>query len=94
MKEIPDPKNKKQWQQFLGVCNCYRNFTTVYANTIDPFRKLLRDNSRWEWNNYYANSFRALKNKFLETVTIKKYLPNKKFKVQTDASNMGICGLL
>jgi transposase InsO family protein len=94
IQDFSQPKNKKQLQQFLGICNYYRQFSLKYANFIEPFRNLLKNNIDWDWSTKHTEAFTALKNNFLKAVTLNHVDFNRKFKLQTDASDHGISGIL
>lgn len=92
--EFPCPKDKRQLQAFLGVCGYYRRFSVRHADFICPFRDLLSNGTKWQWNETHSNAFKDLKNNFLRSVTLSHYIADKPFKLQTDASDMGISGIL
>lgn len=94
IKNFPVPSNKKQLQQFLGVCNYYRRFSVQYANEITPLKSLLQDKVPWVWTEEHDVAYQRLKEKFMNCVTLNHYLPKTIFKVQTDASDLGISGVL
>lgn len=48
----------------------------------------------WKWKEKHQRAFHDLKEIFIKCVCLRHYLPNKKFHVQADASDMGICGIL
>ena len=50
--------------------------------------------SVWEWTDKHVKAFVDLKNNFLNCVTLSYYDPNRTFKLQTDASDIGISGIL
>ena len=91
---FPHPGCKQQLQAFLGVCGFYRRFSIRYANFIDPFRNLLQTGNSWRWTNDNTRAFEALKQNFTKTVTLSHYLLYARFCVQTDASDVGISGVL
>lgn len=41
IQNFEEPRNKKQLQQFLGVCNYYRQFNVNHSTAIDKLRDLL-----------------------------------------------------
>ena len=81
-------------QSFLGVCNFYRQFSIYHAFLIDPFRNLLKNNIVWNWTPEHSESFKKLKENFLKCVTLEYIVPGRKLKVQTDACDRGISGVL
>ena len=44
----PEPKNKKELQQFLGFVNFYRRFVEGFAKIAKPLAKLT-GKEEWEW---------------------------------------------
>ena len=91
---MEEPRDKKHLQQFLGVCNFYRRFCIMYHEFMSPFRKLLKNDAIWEWGSKYSQAFTTLKQKFINLVCLSHILPNKIFKVQTDASDHGIAEVI
>ena len=88
------PKTQQQLQSFLGVCNFYRRFVIRHNDFITPFRDLLKKNAKWEWTSKHDAAFKALKKNFEQSVCLSHVIPGAKFKIQTDASDLGICGIL
>lgn len=91
---FPCPTDKRQLQAFLGVCGYYRRFSVRHSEFVGPFRNLLKDGSKWDWTKIHSRAFRDFKNNFMRAVTFSHYLPHKKFKLQTDASDIGISEIL
>ena len=55
------PKNQKNLQQFLGICDFYRQFCLKCSNLISPFRDLLKSNAIGNWTTNHAKAFNTLK---------------------------------
>ena len=89
-----EPRNKRDLQSFLGVCNFYRQFSLYHAYLVDPFRNLLKNNHVWRWKPEHSIAYRNLKENFLRCVTLEYIVPGRKLKVQTDACDRGISGVL
>lgn len=89
-----EPKNKKQLQQFLGVCNYYRQFNVRHNISVDALRELLRKDVSWNWTQTHASAFETMKQDFSQCITLKHIIPGVPFKLQTDASDRGIAGIL
>lgn len=94
IREFPAPQNKKKQQTFLGVCGYYRKFSVRHADFVGPFRDLLSSVGEWKGNESHSIAFQEMKNNFLKKVALSHYMPGKCFKVQTDASDVGISGIL
>lgn len=92
--DFPAPKDKRQLQAFLGMCGYYRRFSVRHADFVGPFRNLLSKEKKWNWTEGHSLAFEEIKGNFLKSVTLSHFLPNKKFRLQTDASDIGISGIL
>lgn len=88
------PRNMKEVQRFLGLCNFDRFFTPKFAELSEPLTQLLRKKSRWKWGQAQQQAFQGLKEE-LQTATL-LYHPNHDlpWHVTTDASDIGISGQL
>lgn len=47
---FPEPKNVKQLQSFLGLCNFDRDFCENFATLSEPLTRLLRKKYPWIWS--------------------------------------------
>lgn len=65
-----------------------------HANFIEPFRSLLKDKSTWVWTPEHRRAFNDLKQNFSRAVLLHHVIPDSQFKLQTDASDQGLCGVL
>ena len=66
----------------------------MYHYLIEPFRVLLKKDKFWEWRQNHLLAFVKLKENFINVVCLKHILRDKIFRIQTDASDMGIAGVL
>uniref|UniRef100_A0A1Y1LVD3 RNA-directed DNA polymerase n=1 Tax=Photinus pyralis TaxID=7054 RepID=A0A1Y1LVD3_PHOPY len=80
------PRNLKELQSFLGMCNFYRRFRNHFSEVSQGFAPLLSKNSKWEWNEKYQRIFEELKNGFNEEMILKFPDFNRPFILYTDAS--------
>jgi len=87
--EWPTPRNIKELQSFIGLCNFYRRFIKNFAGIMDPLRKLKKD-SKFIWDTECEKAFQNLK----KTFTIDNILiypdPEKEFTVESDASDFAL----
>lgn len=88
------PKNRKELQSFIGVCTYYRQFTKKHADLLEPFRDILGEKKIWVWSDKHNRAFMDMKNAFVHCVKLYHYIPGATYKLQTDASDMGISGVL
>jgi len=61
VQDWPAPKNIKDIQSFLGFANFYRRFIKDFSKIVTPITKLLRKDTKWDWNSEAQNSFELLK---------------------------------
>ena len=88
------PRTRRQLQQFLGVCNYYRQFGMRYAEHVEPFRDLLSKDVNWDWTENHTRAFEKLKMSFVNCVALSHVIPGAKYTLQTDGSDTGISGVL
>ena len=87
---FPEPKNIKQLQSFLGLCNFYRKFQRNYAQTTARLSAGLQKNKQWRWGDNERAAFNEIKNKFADMILMNHPNFNEKFYLQTDASNIAL----
>jgi len=88
--EWPSPKNLKELQSFLGLCNFYRKFIKDFAKIIEPLRTLLKKENNFNWNSEAENAFKKLKESFKIGEVLIFPDPEKEFVVETDASDFAV----
>jgi len=86
----PAPKNVKELQSFLGLCNFYRKFIKNFSTIIEPLRTLLKKNTDFIWDVMVDNAFNELKNAFSGNEVLIYPDPEKEFVVETDASDYAV----
>ena len=89
----PEPKNKKELQQFLGFVNFYQHFVEGFAKIAKPLAKLT-GKEQWEWTDEQQKAFEGLKAKISEEITLT--IPNDEgqFRIEVDASDFAMGGIL
>ena len=92
--KIKPPKNRTQIRRFLGMTGFYRKFIPDYATRARVLYTLTKKNVEWVWAEEHQQAFDDLK-QALTSDTLLIY-PNfsSEFVVTTDASNVGIGGIL
>ncbi|CAM8962517.1 unnamed protein product [Rhodiola kirilowii] len=93
MQRWPIPTNLKQLRGFLGLTGYYRRFVPQYAQVAAPLTKLLRKDA-FIWDGEASGAFEKLKGMLAVAPTL--VLPDfaLTFKVQTDASGIGMGAVL
>ena len=84
--KFPEPKNIKQLQSFLGLCNFYRKFRRNYAHITSKLSTVLQKSKSWKWGEAERDSFNEIKKKFVNMVMMNHHNFEHKFYLQTDLS--------
>ncbi|UYV77262.1 hypothetical protein LAZ67_15000280 [Cordylochernes scorpioides] len=88
------PYNIKTLQRFLGTINIYNKFIPHYAQIRAPLNELLLKNSPWLWSAKHEQAFQTLKNALISQPVLYIYDPSKPCHLFTDASSLGVAGVL
>ena len=94
VKSWPRPKDKHQLSSFLGLCTYYRVFISGFANIAKPLNRLIEQKRRFKWSAETETAFQTLKEALCTTPVLGYPRPGEMFIVDTDASNVGIGGVL
>lgn len=94
IQDFKKPKNRNELQKFIGICTYYRQFTVKHADLLEPFRTLLKERGPWDWTESHDLAFEIMKESFVNCVHLNHYMPNKRYHLQTDASDVGVSGFL
>lgn len=88
------PRTVKGVQSFLGFCNFYRRFIPAYGRVARPLTNLTHLNVPWNYTNECNDAFEELKKYLTTSPTLAHYDFNKPSRVETDASEGVIAGIL
>ena len=90
IQKFPTPRNKKQLQSFLGLCNYYRKFQNNYSELTTRLSPQLSSKDKWTWGPAQEGIFQQIKTKFLETVILHHPDFDKPFYLNCDASDISL----
>ena len=90
IQKFPKPKNRKQLQSFLAICNYYRKFRNNYSELTAKFQYQLSAKNKWRWCQQQDETFQIIKDKFLEVVILHHPNFNHPFLLNCDASNISL----
>ena len=88
------PRNVKQLQSFLGICNYYRKFVEGYAKKAAPLNKLLSKEVKFVWSQDQQEAFELLKNALVKYPILRVADFKRPFTIFTDASNYALGAVL
>ena len=84
----------KDVQKFLGLANYYKQFVKDFATIAKPLYETTRKEKKWDWGEKQQKAFEKLKRKFTtEPVLVTSDL-DKEIRVEADASDFAIGGVL
>ena len=92
--ELPQPKNLKELQSFLGAINYYGKFIRNMSEISAPLYELLQKDTTWDWGTKKEHAFHILKMKLAEAPVLSLYDRTLPIKLSCDASSYGIGAVL
>jgi hypothetical protein len=94
IRKWPAPTQRKEVQQFLGLCNYYRRFIQNFATIAKPLYRLTEKTCEFQWSVDCENAFATLKAR-LATAPVLAFPDTKApFILDTDASDTGVGAVL
>ena len=96
----PGPRTVHEVRKFLGFTNYYRKFVYKYAHIARPLNKLIsgenakKKHKRVEWGNGQEQAFQKLKEACTKTPVLAYADYKKSFRLNTDASELGLGSVL
>jgi len=94
VQDWPAPSSVKEVRQFLGFANYFRRFISHYSDISAPLEELTGKYSRFCWSDACQRSFEALRSALLCAPILCLADISKPFRVETDASDFAIAGIL
>jgi hypothetical protein len=88
------PKNVHEVRSFLGLANYFRKFISHYLKVAAPFTNLTKKSHVWAWTGKCQDAFERLKHLLTEAPLLKTSDEFKTYRVVTDASDIGLGGVL
>ena len=92
--EWPTPKCVKDIQKFLGLANYYRQFIEGFAMVARPLHNLVKKDKKWEWTEKEEKAFQELKERFTKKLVLVAPDIDKKMRMEVDASDYVMGGVL
>ena len=84
------PKSAKEFQQFLGLANYYRQHIYKFSDIAAPLNNLTKKEVSFDWSEECQKAFEKLKQTLCEAPTLGYPKPQGRFILDTDASDVGI----
>jgi hypothetical protein len=90
----PVPKNVHDVRSFLGLVNYFRKFIEHYSEIAVPLTNLTKKSHPWVWSGRCQDEFELLKQKLIEAPLLRTPDERLPYEVATDASDLGLGGVL
>ena len=94
IKEWPIPKNVKEVQSFSGFANFYHRFIYNYSRIAIPLTTLTQKNQVFQWTHQANKAFEELKARFCQAPMLIHPDFQRRFVIETDASDTATGGIL
>jgi len=88
------PQSVKDVQKFLGLANYYRWFVKDFAKIARPLHEMMRKENKWNWEERQQKAFKELKERFMTKLVLVTPDLDKEMRVEVDASDFAMGGVL
>lgn len=92
--KFPNPVDKKQLRQFLGIVGYYRRYIPNVAEISTPLTNMLKKNANFKWDNLEKDAFIQLKSVLASKPVLTPPNFGRQFIVFVDASQHSVGGIL
>ena len=94
VEQFPVPTDVSSLRRFLGIVGYYRRFICGFGDIAAPVFKLLQKDSKFERKQSCVEAFQTLKESLIKAPVMCYPSFDREFIVYTDASNIGVGGVL
>lgn len=92
--QYPPPKTVRGLRRFIGMSSCYRRFVPSFASRIAPLTAMTKKNAKVVWSPEAVAAFEDIKGCLASAPILSCPDFSRPFTLQTDASAVGIAGVL
>lgn len=88
------PRNVHEIRQFIGLTSYFRKFIKGFAEIARPLTQLTKKDVEWVWEHDQEQAFQTLKQRLTERPVLAIYDSTARTELHTDASKLGLSGIL
>ena len=92
--QLARPKNASEVRTFLGAISYYRRFVKDFSTIVEPITKLTRKKNFYMWEADQENAYTTILSLLVSDPIVRLPDFTRKFILSTDASDVGISGVL
>lgn len=90
MINMPESKNMKEVESFVGMVQYYGKFIPNLSTIAAPLNELRKKEVRWHWDKAQVEAFQRIKQRLTEADILTHYNPEIPVVLDTDASEYGL----
>jgi hypothetical protein len=94
IRDLKPPRGVPDLRSFLGVLGFYDKFIPHYSDTTACLTHLLKKDVPWDWTPNCQHAFETLISSVREDIFIRAFVPGKRTRLSTDASDAAYAGVL
>ena len=94
VRDWKEPTSVKGIQQFVGLCNYYRQFIRNFSEMAAPLTRLTRKGIPFVWDDKCQSAFQDLKQALCDSPVLAYPRNTSDYILDTDASDVGVGGIL
>ncbi|XP_044731858.1 uncharacterized protein K02A2.6-like [Chrysoperla carnea] len=94
VQKAPIPTNVEELRFFLGLAMYYQRFIPNASTLFYPLNQLLRHDTKYQWSRECNDAFEKIKTELASERVLTPYNPNYPLILETDASPVGLSGIL
>ena len=88
LSNFPVPTSQTDMRSFCGLSNQLSNFSDTMAETLSPFKHLLKKGTKFLWNDDLQAAFEDARKHLASPKVLAYYRPDRKTRLVTDASRL------
>nr|CAI5824178.1 unnamed protein product [Callosobruchus analis] len=92
--KFPEPKDVHGVRQFVGLASYFRKFVHNFSAVARPLTDLTKKDVTWRWDDEQRWAFAALKERLVSRPLLAVYDSRADIELHTDASKLGVSGIL
>ncbi|CAK1583105.1 unnamed protein product [Parnassius mnemosyne] len=92
--EYKNPRNVHEIRQFIGLTSYFRKFIRGFAEIARPLTQLTKKNIEWNWGPDQESAFQTRKERIVVRPVLGIYDRRARTELHTDASKLGLGGIL